>query len=65
MIYSKEYDSLLEKEIETWGETGTSGISYEEIKKTVPYRTYRSGIIDTEIHCIASLQKENIRVLEL
>ncbi len=64
-IYSKEYDDLLKKEIETWGVAWTSTMTYDEVKKSVPYRTYRNGIIDEEIHCIASLEKKNIRVLEL
>lgn len=64
-IQSKEYDVLLKKEIETWWETSNWETTYNEAKKTIPYKTYRFGIIDEEFQYIGELKKQNLKILEL
>jgi 2-polyprenyl-3-methyl-5-hydroxy-6-metoxy-1,4-benzoquinol methylase len=68
-IHSLEYDELLKKEIEVWsnyvsGEGKGKVSSYEEIKKTHAYITYRKGTIELELDYIKNIGK-NISILEL
>lgn len=66
-IYSQEYDELLEKEISVWSTyaSGESKMSnFSEVKKTLPYLTYRKGTVELELKYIRDLG-ENISVLEL
>lgn len=66
-IYSKEYDDLLNKEIGVWSKysSGEATISeFAELKKTMPYQTYRKGTIEAELEYIKNAG-ENIDVLEL
>ena len=64
-IYSSEYDALLQKEIAVWWVGGNSDMTYEEIQKSIPYRTYRRWIIETELSIIRKMDKKELRVLEL
>lgn len=66
-IHSKEYDTLLKKEIDVWSAyaSGKGSVSsFEEIKKTHSYQIYRKGTIELELSHIAKLQGP-ISVLEL
>ena len=66
-IYSQEYDELLEKEISVWS-TYSSGekkvSSFEELKTTFAYQTYRKGTIELELDHIQKLGS-HVSVLEL
>ncbi len=66
-IHSKEYDNLLQKEIDVWstyrhGETHV--VDFEALKKTHAYLTYRKGTVELELQFIKDLGEE-ISVLEL
>ena len=66
-VYSKEYDMLLEKEINCWSKyaSGDNHVSsFEDVKKTCPYLTYRKGTVEMELGYIKKLGN-NISILEL
>ncbi len=64
---SVEYDQLLEAELGVWRKysSGREPLStFDEVKNTHAYQTYRKGTVEKELEFISELA-ENIHVLEL